>query len=370
MNMAKVIIRNAAYDYKTLKPAFFELFDAIADGVVQKGSRVLIKPNFLAPASPDKAIVTHPLVIKAAVEYLLDKGAKPVISDSPATGSFEKILTESGIKNVLEGYKVEFSEFRKSVFVDVGKPFGKIEIAEDALNAEFFLNLPKLKTHSQMLLTLGIKNLFGCIVGMKKPEWHLRAGMERELFARLLVKIYQTVKPSVTIVDGILAMEGQGPGRSGEPREIGIIAGSRDAASLDIALCGMLGIKPEELLTNKIAIEDGITDRKVEVEGVMPEISDFKFPEISSGMFGPKRFHKFIRKHLTQRPVGSDELCRLCGECWRYCPAKAISCSKKKIHFNYDKCIRCYCCIEVCPHGALRAEETVPGKIIRRVLKM
>lgn len=370
MTMAKVIIRNASYDYKTLKPAFFELFDAVAGGLVQKGSRVLIKPNFLAPAPPDKAIVTHPLIIKAAAEYVLYHGAHPVISDSPATGSFEKILIESGVKSALEGLDVEFSEFKKSVSIEAGKPFGKIEIAEEALNADLFINLPKLKTHSQMLLTLGVKNLFGCIVGMKKPEWHLRAGTDTEIFARLLVRIYQAVKPSVTIIDGILAMEGQGPGRSGEPREIGIIAGSLDTAALDIALCRMLGIAPEKVLTNKIALEYGIVDEDIEIDGAMPEIRDFKFPQTGSGMFGPKRFHSFMRSHLTQRPVCNDKMCKLCGECWKYCPAKAINHSKKKIDFNYDKCIRCYCCVEVCPHGALRTEETMPGKMIRKCLKM
>src|SRR4030065_2062289 len=100
--MSHFLEEEDANRYKTLKPAFFDVFDAIAGGMVKKGSRVLIKPNLLAPASPDKAIVTHPLIIRAAAEYVLDKGAYPVISDSPASGSFEKILLESGIKRPLE----------------------------------------------------------------------------------------------------------------------------------------------------------------------------------------------------------------------------------------------------------------------------
>src|SRR5512139_2753766 len=180
--MSKVFIRKAEYNYKTLKPVFFEIMDSTAGNMIQKGSRVVIKPNFLTPASADKAIVTHPLIIKAAVEYVLDKGAKPVISDSSATSSLEKIIKESGIRSALEGLNVEYREFGTSVLVDVGKPFNDIEIAADAVNADFLINLPKLKTHAQMLLTLGIKNLFGCVVGFRKPQWHFRVGVDREMF--------------------------------------------------------------------------------------------------------------------------------------------------------------------------------------------
>jgi uncharacterized protein (DUF362 family)/Pyruvate/2-oxoacid:ferredoxin oxidoreductase delta subunit len=368
--MSKVFIRKAEYNYHTLKPVFFEIMDSVGGELIQKNSHVVIKPNLLASASPEKAIVTHPLIIKAAVEYVLDKGAEPLVSDSPAVGSFEKILKETGIRNALEGLRVEYREFKASITVDVGKPFEKIEVAADAVNADFFINLPKLKTHAQMLLTLGVKNLFGCIVGMKKPEWHLRAGIDREMFAGLLVKVCQAVNPSITIIDGILAMEGQGPGKSGDPRNLGVLVGSSDTIAIDSIICRMLGIEPDNLLTHKIAREHGLMADEITVDGSQPEIRNFKLPEISPIVFGPRRFHGFIRRHLTQRPACNDSVCEFCGECWRYCPAEAISLDKKKINFDYDKCIRCYCCIEVCPHGALRAQETFTGKAARKVLKM
>ncbi|MEW6602833.1 MAG: DUF362 domain-containing protein, partial [Nitrospirota bacterium] len=328
------------------------------------------KPNCLAPASPDMAIVTHPLIVKAVVEYVLDKGAAPQISDSSAVGSFDKVLKESGIKEALYGLKVEYKEFRESSIVDVGAPFNKIEIASDALNADVLINLPKLKTHMQMGLTLGIKNLFGCIVGMKKPEWHFRTGVNREMFAQLLVKIYRAVDPAVTLMDGILAMEGQGPGKRGEPRHLGVLLASRNAAALDMTVCRMLGTPPDELLTNKFAMEQGLADDDIVLDGELPHITDFKLPEITPLIFGPRKLHGVLRRHLVQRPLCDDDLCRLCGECWKYCPAAAITHSGKKIRFDYDKCIRCYCCIEVCPYGALRAGETAAGKLTRKILKM
>lgn len=368
--MSTVIIRKAEYDYSTLKPIIFELMDSLGGDRIQKNSRVVIKPNLLSPETPDKAILTHPLIVRAVVEYVLDKGAKPQISDSMAVGSFEKILKVSGIKDTLSGLNVEYKEFRDSVFVDVGKPFEKIEIAADAVNADFLINLPKLKTHTQMLLTLGIKNLFGCIVGLKKPEWHFRTGVNREMFAQLLVKIYQAINPAITIMDGILAMEGQGPGKRGQPRQLGVLLGSNNAAALDITISRMLGVAPDDVLTNRIAKEQGLADDKIIVDGDLPQVKDFKLPAITPLIFGPQSLQGLMRRHLVQRPECDDSLCKLCGECWKYCPANAITHKRKKLQFDYDKCIRCYCCIEVCPHAALSARETVPGKLTRKLLKM
>ncbi|HMK60077.1 MAG TPA: DUF362 domain-containing protein [Dissulfurispiraceae bacterium] len=365
--MPTVVIEASSYDYNILKPQIFSMLDHFAATSIVRNSTVIIKPNLLAPAPPEKAILTHPLVVRATAEYVLDKGARPVISDSNAMGSFEKVLKAGGFTSALKGLDVKFREFRESSIIDVGEPFGKIEIATDALEADALINLPKLKTHSQMLLTLGVKNLFGCIVGIKKPEWHFRTGVDREMFARLLIKIHDSLRPAATILDGVLAMEGQGPGKSGRPRSIGVVMGSDSAVALDMAVCRTLGIPPEELPTNKIALESRDFG-DIEIQGELPEIKNFELPSITPLVFGPPYLHGFIRKHLVQRPIVNNTSCVACGQCWKYCPAQAISADGKKINFDYEKCIRCYCCIEICPQGALSAKETLAGKAVRNLL--
>lgn len=367
--MSKVVFKSSIYAYKRLRPAFFEVIDSVAGDLVTRGSRVVIKPNLLAPARPDSAMLTHPAVVKAAVEYVIEKGARPCVSDSPAMGSFEKILEISGIRDALKGLDVIFREFKESRAVEVGDPFRKVEIASDALDADLLINLPKLKTHSQMLLTLGVKNMYGCVVGLRKPEWHFRTGVDRDMFAGLLVRIYRAVGPAVTVMDGILAMEGEGPGKSGTPREIGVLIGSRDTVALDVAVCRMLGLDAYSLLTNSAARAIGLVEDDITMEGDIPRIKDFRLPEISPLIFGPPKLHGFMRRHLVQRPVSDRSACRLCGECWKYCPAKAIKTRGKKIDFDYDKCIRCYCCLEVCPHAAISTRETLPGRIVRKILR-
>lgn len=367
MSKSRVIIRQASYDYEILKPIVFEIADSFCRDMIRPGSRVVIKPNLLAPAGPDKAMVTHPLVVKAIAEYAIQKGGRVQVSDSQAMGNFERVLNEGGLREALKGFDVEFREFKESVEIDIGGPFRKIEIARDAIDADLLVNLPKLKTHTQMRMTLGVKNLFGCIVGLRKPEWHLRTGVNRELFASLLVKIHNAVRPAVTILDGILAMEGQGPGKSGTPRELGIIAGSNDATALDITISGILGIEPFSVFTNKAARDMGHIPDDIEVIGEMPAIENFKSPDITPLVFGPEILHGFMRRHLVQRPLPDVSSCRLCGECWKYCPAKAISRDGSRIQIDYEKCIRCYCCIEVCPHGALETKEPLLGKALRKL---
>ncbi len=151
-----------------------------------------------------------------------------------------------------------------------------------------------------------------------------RRDVENELFSLLLAKIAKAVDPAVTILDGILSMEGEGPGRSGTPRQLGIIAGSNNANALDVTICKMLGIEPYSVFTNKAARGLGLVPDNIEILGEVPLVTDFKVPDIVPLVFGPKILHGFMRRHLVQRPLPDVSSCRLYGQCWTYCPAKAI----------------------------------------------
>lgn len=368
--MKQVIFQRSEYNYTVLKPHIFDLMDALGKNDIRKGKKVLIKPNFLSPARPDKGILTHPSILKAVCEYCLDKGVRPTVSDSPAVGLFETILRVGGYKKHLEELDIRVEEFKKSVKVNIGEPFGSIDIAREAVEADIVVNLPKLKTHSQMVLTLGVKNLFGCVVGFKKSQWHLKCGEDRNTFAKLLVLIHQAVNPTLTIVDGILGLEGNGPGMGGVPRNIGVLVAGNDAHYVDAAICRMLMIPKERLLTHLAARQMGLVDEAENIHGDFFEIPDYDIPELGALSVKSPVMRRLMRTHLLQRPAVDNRRCKICGECWKFCPAKAITPGKDNIIFDYDACIRCYCCVEICPHGALSAVEPLAGKMIGKISAM
>jgi uncharacterized protein (DUF362 family)/Pyruvate/2-oxoacid:ferredoxin oxidoreductase delta subunit len=364
--MVDVYFRHTHYDDPGLRQIVFDMMNAMGGDAIPTGAKVIIKPNFLLAADPEKGITTHPKIVRYAAEFIIEKGCSLIISDSPPIGSFEKILSKGGYVNALSGLDVVFRPFREPAKIDIGEPFGAIEMAKDALEADVIINLAKLKTHAQMLLTLGVKNMFGCVIGLKKPEWHFRAGTDRDMFAKLLVQIYKAVSPTMTIIDGILALEGQGPGKSGTPRELNLLAGSQDAIAVDMALSKVLGLEPQDLLTNKAAGQLQLMPEDIHVHGQFNILSDFKFPEMGFLSIGPEFLGGFMRKYVLQKPVSDNHKCKLCGECWRYCPAKAINRHIKGIRFNYDSCIRCYCCLEICPYGAITTKKPLLGKLFQK----
>ena len=365
--MTDVYFRHTDYDDPRLKQVVFDMMTAMGGDAISAGTKVLIKPNLLMAAAPDRGITTHPTILRHVSEFIIDKGCRPVISDSPPIGSFERILSKGGYTKALSGLDVVIRPFRESAKMDIGEPFGVIDIARDALEADLVINLAKLKTHAQMLLTLGVKNIFGCVIGLKKPEWHFRAGTDRELFARLLVQIYKAVSPAMTFIDGILALEGQGPGKSGTPRKLNLLAASRDAIAADSVISRVLGLEPRELLTHKAAERLKRVPQDIHVHGEFNILNDFNFPETGPMCIGTGILHGFMRKHVLRKPVSDNRKCKLCGDCWRYCPANAVDRHIKGIRFNYDTCIRCYCCLEICPEGAITAREPLLGRLFRKI---
>lgn len=368
--MAYVLIKEAfTYDNDVLKPLIFEMLEAVDKNGIRPGDKVLIKPNLLMPAGPEQAVTTHPLIVRAAVEYVLEKGGHPQVSDSPVVGDLKKVFKQGGYIDALQGLDVTLKAFEASAKIDVGEPFGTIEVARDALEADAIINLPKLKTHAQMLLTLGVKNMFGCIVGLRKPQWHMRAGVDRQMFAKLLVRIYEVLAPSITLMDGILGLEGQGPGKTGSPRSLDMLIASTNAHAVDKVVCLLLGLDAMRLATCRQAAEMGVFDGEAKVNGNLSIIYDFSLPEKGPLTFGPTFLARFLRRFAIQRPRPDRRLCRLCGECWNICPAKVITYSNRRIMIDYAKCIRCYCCIEICPYAAIRAKQPLIGKILQRLIR-
>ncbi|WP_300668456.1 DUF362 domain-containing protein [Desulfoluna sp.] len=360
----------SAYDQTLLTRQVGELLDRHIPRAITTGERVLIKPNLLLAAPPDKAILTHPLVVRAAAAWVLDHGGTPLIADSPAVGSVEKIWRMGGFQEALKGMPVEVKGFETAAPIDIGAPFGTIGLAAEALKTQTIINLPKFKTHAMMTLTLGVKNLFGCVVGFEKPKWHARAGIQRDQFARLLVGIAEAIRPTVTLVDAITGLEGQGPGKNGTPRPMGFLVAGADIHAVDAACARMAGLAPEALPTLAAALTLGHI--QAIPNAPLPEkiFSDFKLPTQSPVTFGPPFMKDLIRKHMVQRPVVNPAACKKCNQCLTYCPVGAITETDEAVAFDLETCIRCYCCVEVCPHAALTAVDTRVGHWLQKAKKL
>jgi uncharacterized protein (DUF362 family)/Pyruvate/2-oxoacid:ferredoxin oxidoreductase delta subunit len=305
--------------------------------------------------------------VRAVVEFVRDHGGTPLVADSPAVGGMGRIARVGGYREALGDLGVALQPFADEAEVDIGPPFGRVPLARAALEADAVINLAKLKTHSQMTLTLGVKNTFGCIVGVKKPEWHMRAGIDKALFARLVVQIHQAVGPVYTLIDGILGLEGHGPGKAGRPVSLGLLIGSPSAFAADHAVCRLVGLPPAHLPTLAAADVLGIPHRPEGLTSESLSIRALSLPAPGVTRFGPAFLQPFLRRHLIRRPVAAAGRCRLCGECWQYCPVGAIRCRGDRLQFDYNRCIRCYCCVEVCPHGAMTAADTMSGRWLRRL---
>jgi uncharacterized protein (DUF362 family)/Pyruvate/2-oxoacid:ferredoxin oxidoreductase delta subunit len=341
------------------------------ENFVKSGDLVLLKPNLLYGKAPEKAVTTHPSIVKGMIQIIREAGGIPFIGDSPSIGSLTRAAEKAGIKRVADENKCPLMEFDKPIFPPKGEGrfFKQLEIDQRVLEADVVINLPKWKTHGMMLLTLGVKNLFGCIPGPRKALWHLKAGEDRKLFAQMLIDLYQIIQPSLTILDGIVGMEGNGPG-SGDPIQLGLILASRDPLSLDQVVCDLLRIPRKSLMTNQVAFEKGMGRDGIEVVGERLEeirIPRFKLPPPSQPDWDLPRFlQKALKNALTSKPVIEEKVCNACNRCVEICPPKVLDRKERRLVFDYGKCIRCFCCQEVCPEGAISIQPGWALKLVRR----
>jgi uncharacterized protein (DUF362 family)/Pyruvate/2-oxoacid:ferredoxin oxidoreductase delta subunit len=338
---------------------------------VKKGDRVLLKPNLLYGKAPEKAVTTHPSVVRGMIQIIREAGGIPSLGDSPSVGSLMRTAEKSGIRKVAEEMNCPLVEFDKPMLPPKGdgKFFKQLEIDRAILEADAVINLPKWKTHGQMLLTLGVKNLFGCVPGSRKQLWHLRAGENHKVFAQILIDLYKTIKPSLTVLDGILGMEGNGP-NSGHPISLGLILASEDSLSLDQIVCDLLGLPRESLITNRVAFEEGLGKDRIEVFGERVEdvkVQPFKLPFLTKPDWNlPGFIQRALKNALSSKPVVEEDVCKACNQCVEICPPKALERIEKGLAFDYGKCIRCFCCQEVCPEGAITIQPGWALKLFNR----
>ncbi|MGD9077399.1 MAG: DUF362 domain-containing protein [Desulfobacteraceae bacterium] len=340
---------------------------------VRPGDQVLLKPNLLSARPPERRITTDPQMVLAVARLVREAGGEPFIGDSPALEPLRRVAVKTGMAEIANQLGIKLVPFTQPIRVATpeGSLFRKLEIAPEAMDADVVINLPKLKTHSQMLLTLGVKNLFGTVVAQRKAEWHYMAGVDRDTFASLLLDIYLTVKPSLTILDGIWGMEGHGPA-NGEPRHLKLIAAGVDAVALDVGICHLLGVPLRAFPLYRAAQSRGIgeTDlREIHFKGETSkafDVQNFQIPSLDSMGVFPGIFEGFTKRFLVSKPTQEGNSCAGCGECVALCPAEAIQLEAKKIDFDYDRCIRCYCCQEICPNDAIHFRKGMLVRLLNR----
>jgi uncharacterized protein (DUF362 family)/Pyruvate/2-oxoacid:ferredoxin oxidoreductase delta subunit len=354
---------------------------------VKPGERIVLKPNVLAPAAPERAVVTHPAVVAAVAVEVKEAGATPVVVESPGVGvvhvrpiierSFRKVGYVEAARRY--GFELSFDTAWESVPAPQAVLAKRFEVMTPILQADGVINLPKLKTHMFMTLSAATKNLFGVVPGLNKAAHHARLN-DPKRFAHMLLDLAGLVNPRLNVVDAILGMEGDGPGTGGTPRLIGALLAGADAVMVDVACCRIIGMDAHAVPTLAAARErrlwSGCED---EVETLGVPIADlrvqgFVMPGSMKGIgVGPlglmeEPARRFLRR-FNRWPVPKAGRCTLCGDCERGCPVGAISLDQGAGVARVDdsKCIRCYCCHEVCPKAAIDLEYTLMGAALHRM---
>jgi uncharacterized protein (DUF362 family) len=313
------LVRCADYEAQNVRAALAEALAPMGGmgAFVSPGQRVLLKPNLLSPKPPEAAVTTHPAVVRAVAEAALAAGGRVFLGDSPPLSSLTATLEKCGITPVMRELGVEAAPFKtpREYAVPAGGAFRVLELAAEVFSFDRVINLPKLKSHGQMTLTLGVKNLFGCVVGMSKPAWHLRAGNDPR-FADLLLDIARTVAPCLTVMDGVVGMEGNGPG-SGAPRAIGLLAVSPDPLAMDFALARVLGVEERRVPLLYRARARGLAPVDTRFPRLTPEqarVDDFLLPPGACDInwWLPGLIRKPLRHNLSTFPAIDAVRCNLC----------------------------------------------------------
>ncbi|MBF2025398.1 MAG: DUF362 domain-containing protein [Oscillatoriales cyanobacterium C42_A2020_001] len=239
------LIRAQSYELTQLRVSLAAVLEPLGGmrAFVKPGDRVLLKPNLLTGARPTKECVTRPELVYCVAQLVKEIGGHPFLGDGPAFGSAAGVARANGYMPLIEELQLPIVEFHGQRYETVSEEFNHLLLSKEAMDADVVINLPKVKSHVQLTLTMGVKNLFGCVPGKMKAWWHMEAGKNQERFAAMLVETARTINPDLTILDGIIGHEGNGPS-GGEPRELGVLAASSNVFALDRSLVEILQVDP------------------------------------------------------------------------------------------------------------------------------
>lgn len=377
-NYDVAVVRCKTYDVEAVKPALEEAVNAV-NGLdfVMPGMKIIIKPNLVSFKKPDAAATTHPALLEALVEMLLARGAAVTIGDSPggphSLPLLNRVYAATGMDRVEKlGAKLNRNMNEKTVAFPEGKVLKNFTYTEYLDEADAIIDFCKLKSHGMLGMSAAVKNLFGTIPGLKKPEVHYKFQNDAE-FADMLVDLNEYFKPRLAICDAVVGMEGNGP-TAGTPRQIGAIIASKSTYYADVVGAELIGMNIDGLPTLQAAYERGFapaSSKNLRVYGDIRALTvdDFKAPPVRGLSFMRKGnvLHFISKAALEHKPTLKKRLCVGCGECARMCPAKAIEMKNKKPHINREKCIRCFCCQEFCPRAAMVAHRPLAAKALNKL---
>lgn len=365
--MAKVsMIRCEGYEQGKVCEAVRKAVD-LTGGIaayVKPGMSVLLKPNLLSARPPEDAVDTHPEVVRAVARLVKEAGATPVIGDSPGGyyKNIDNVFEKSGMKKMASEEGIELVRFTSSRFVD-GLP-----IARRIFDSGCVISIPKFKTHILTVITAAIKNMYGSVTGLHKTACHSKAPKEKD-FARVVAKIYSLATPHLTVLDGIVAMEGDGPS-SGTPRKMNFVAASSDGVAVDSCLAKIIGLNPLDVDVIRFAHEMGLGEadlEKIEICGDDPHgfiVEDFKLPKTTFLKYIPRPIAEGVASMIRFKPHIDTSICMRCNLCKITCPVNCIEIEKDYCKIDYHKCVRCLCCHEVCPYKAVSIKSNVLTKLI------
>jgi len=302
------LIRATSYEREILNESLLTLLAPLGGiaAFVKRGDRVLLKPNLLTGARPGKECTTRPELVSAVARMVIAAGGKPFLGDSPAFGSAKGVAVASGYGPMLAELDLPVVEFHGHGYQTDSADFSRLRLCQEAMSADVVINLPKVKSHSQLTLTMGVKNLFGCVPGKMKAWWHMEAGKDANRFGEMLVETASAIAPNLTIIDGIIGHEGNGPS-GGEPRNLGILGAASDVFALDRAIVEILQVRPELVPTVAASIRLGRCLDLAEINFPLlspadVKIDDWQLPDKLIPIdFGLPRVLKSTFKHLYIR---------------------------------------------------------------------